>query len=76
MSVLSLEISVDVSVFFIGSQNYELQQTVKNFNQWETLNFDLSPYDGETLKRIILYFNKGEPCDDSVYYFDQIELKS
>lgn len=76
MSVLSLEKNVDVSVFFIGSQNYELQQTVENLNQWETLNFDLSPYNGETLKRVILYFDKGEPCDDSVYYFDQIELKS
>jgi hypothetical protein len=76
MSVFSLEKNVDVSVFFIGSQNYELQQTVENLNQWETLNFDLSPYNGETLKRVILYFDKGEPCDDSVYYFDQIELKS
>lgn len=76
MSVFSLEKNVDVSVFFIGSQNYELQQKVENLNQWETLNFDLSPYKGETLKRVILYFDKGEPCDDSVYYFDQIELKS
>ena len=76
MSVFSLEKNVDVSVFFIGSQNYELQQTVENLNQWETLNFDLSPYDGETLKRVILYFDKGDPCDDSVYYFDKIELKS
>ena len=76
MSVFSLEKNVDVSVFFIGSQNYELQQTVENLNQWETLNFDLSPYNGETLKRVILYFDKGDPCDDSVYYFDQIELKN
>ena len=76
MNVFSLEKKVEVSVFFIGSQNYELQQTVENLNQWETLNFDLSPYNGETLKRIILYFDKGDPCDDSVYYFDQIKLKS
>ena len=76
MSIFSLEKNVEVSVFFIGSQNYELQQTVENLNQWETLNFDLSPYNGETLKRVILYFDKGDPCDDSVYYFDQIELKS
>ena len=76
MSVFSLEKNVEVSVFFIGSQNYELQQTVENLNQWETLNFDLSAYNGETLKRFILYFDKGELCDDSVYYFDQIELKS
>lgn len=76
MSVFSLEKYVDVSIFFIGSQNYEILQTVENLNQWETLNFDLSPYNGETLKRVILYFDKGEPCDDSVYYFDQIKLKS
>ena len=76
MSVFSLEKNVEVSVFFIGSQNYELQQTVENLNQWESLNFDLSPYNGETLKRVILYFDKGDPCDDSVYYFDQIKLKS
>lgn len=76
MSVFSLEKNVEVTVFFIGSQNYELQQTVENLNQWESLNFDLSPYNGETLKRVILYFDKGDPCDDSVYYFDQIKLKS
>ena len=76
MSIFSLEKNVEVSVFFIGSQNYELKQTVENLNQWETINFDLSPYNGETLKRVILYFDKGEACDDSVYYFDQIELKS
>ena len=76
MSVFSLEKNVNVSVFFIGSQNYELQQTVENLNQWETINFDLSHYNGETLKRVILYFDKGEQCDDSIYYFDQIELKS
>ena len=76
MSVFSLEKYVDVSIFFIGSQNYEILQTVENLNQWETLNFDLSPYNGETLKRVILYFDKGEPCDDSVYYFDQIKLIS
>ena len=76
ISVFSLEKYVDVSIFFIGSQNYEILQTVENLNQWETLNFDLSPYNGETLKRVILYFDKGEPCDDSVYYFDQIKLKS
>ena len=76
ISVFSLEKSVDVSIFFIGSQNYELQQTVENLNQWNTLNFDLSAFNGETLKRIILYFDKGDPCDDSIYYFDQIKLKS
>ena len=76
ISVFSLEKSVDVSIFFIGSQNYELQQTVENSNQWNTLNFDLSAFNGETLKRIILYFDKGDPCDDSIYYFDQIKLKS
>ena len=76
MSIFSLEKNVEVSIFFIGSQNYELKQTVENLNQWETINFDLSPYNGETLKRVILYFDKGEPCDDSVYYFDHIELKS
>ena len=42
MSIFSLEKNVEVSVFFIGSQNYELQQTVENLNQWETINFDLS----------------------------------
>ena len=76
ISIFSLEKNVEVSVFFIGSQNYELKQTVENLNQWETINFDLSPYNGETLKRVILYFDKGKQCDDSVYYFDHIELKS
>ncbi|MEC8090459.1 MAG: PKD domain-containing protein [Bacteroidota bacterium] len=67
---------INVSVFFIGSQNFELLQTMEKLNQWETLNFDLSTYEGETIKRIILYFDKGVTCDGSVHYFDQIELKS
>ncbi len=76
MNVFFTDRSFDVSVFFIGSENYEIVQTSDKLNQWETLNFDLSPYNGETLKRVILYFDKGEPCDDSVLYFDQIKLKS
>lgn len=76
INVLFTERSFDVSVYFIGSENYEIVQTTDKLNQWETLNFDLSQYEGETIKRILMYFDKGQACDDSVLYFDQIKLKS
>ena len=68
------EQTVDVNILFVGSQIFNITQSVTKTGAREKLSFDLSPYHGDTISRILIYFDKGEACDDSIYYFDNIQL--
>ncbi len=68
------EQTVDVNILFVGSQVFNITQSTTKSAAWEKLTFDLSAYHGGTITRILIYFDKGETCDDSVYYFDNIQL--
>ena len=68
------EKTVDVNILFVGSKIFNITQSVTKTGAWEKLSFDLSPHHGETISRLLIYFDKGEACDDSIYYFDNIQL--
>ena len=68
------EKTVDVNILFVGSKILNITQSVTKTGAWEKLSFDLSPHHGETISRLLIYFDKGEACDDSIYYFDNIQL--
>ncbi len=55
-------------------QEVQVQNTVAD--QWETLTFDFSAIDqSQTYQKIVIFFDFGNPGDDSKYYFDNINLQ-
>ncbi|SDS30385.1 hypothetical protein [Gramella sp. MAR_2010_147] len=64
-----LENQADNSLF------YEVDAVTTVENQWEILEFDLSGADSSVdFGRVVLFFDFGNNGDDSVYYFDEIQL--
>ncbi|MDC8005155.1 PKD domain-containing protein [Aureisphaera galaxeae] len=43
-------------------------------NGWEQLSYDFSGAPSADYTRIVIFFDFGNPGDDSTYYFDEIEL--
>ena len=74
IDLYGVENTVDLNILFVGSQTFNMTQSLTAPDEWEKLSFDLSAHHGETLTRVILYFDKGETCEDEVYYFDNIQL--
>ena len=68
------EQTVNVNVLFVGPDIFDITQSTTNSGEWQKLTYDLSAYHGGSISRILIYFDKGETCDDSVYYFDNIQL--
>lgn len=50
----------------------ELVQTMSGIGAWEELTFDFSAHADKTFKSVIVYFDRNNPCDEAVYYFDDI----
>lgn len=51
----------------------ERTATISATGQWEELTFDFSDItDPNTYKNILIYFEKGAPCDEDLYYFDDL----
>lgn len=67
---LKLENSADNSQFF------EVDMNTTVTNSWEELVYDLSSAPAFNYDRIVLFFDFGVSGDDSVYYFDEINLVS
>ncbi len=51
----------------------DIVQTISEVGVWEELVFDFSAHSDKTFKSIIVYFDRDQPCDDAVYYFDDIK---
>lgn len=66
---LKLENSAD------GNQFVEVDATTSIANAWEELTFDLSAANTTfTYDRVVVFFDFGNAGDDSVYYYDEINL--
>ncbi|WP_299382288.1 PKD domain protein [uncultured Lacinutrix sp.] len=59
-----------------NSQFYETDLTTTTINEWETLVFDVSAASAFNYDRIVIFFDFGVAGDDSLYYFDEVELVS
>ena len=64
---LKLE-NADASIVY----EVDLESTV--LNQWEELVYDFSDAPEADYTRIVIFFDFGNPGDDSVYYYDQFQL--
>jgi len=55
---------------------YEVDITNTSENSWEELVYDFSGAPEADYVRFVIFFDFGNPGDDTVYYFDEIELSS
>ena len=68
------EQTVDVNILFVGADIFNITQSTTSSGEWQKLTYDLSAYHGGSISRILIYFDKAQTCDDSIYYFDNIQL--
>ena len=55
--------------------SYESDLVVSSSNTWEELNFDFSGADfSQEFHKVVIFFDFGNPGNDSTYYFDDIKL--
>jgi hypothetical protein len=57
-----------------ASVEYEIPVTNASVDAWEDLIFDFAGAPPAEYTRIVIFFDFGNVGDDSVYYFDEIEL--
>ena len=57
-----------------ASITYEVDVTTTVANQWENLLYDFSAAPIADYVRIVIFFDFGNAGDDSMYFFDEIEL--
>jgi len=58
-----------------GDINYEVDAYTTVSSQWEELTYDFAGVDiNNEYQKIVLFFDFGNPGDDAVYYFDDIQL--
>ncbi len=43
-------------------------------NEWEQLVYDFSGAPAADYTRIVIFFDFGNPGDDSIYYYDEFQL--
>ena len=53
---------------------HEVTLPTTTSNQWEELIFDFSDAPDEDFARVVIFFDFGNPGDDSIYYYDEFEL--
>jgi len=57
-----------------ASTTYEVDLESTVLNEWEELVYDFSDAPEADYTRIVIFFDFGNPGDDSVYYYDQFQL--
>lgn len=57
-----------------GDNSFEVDLNTTVINQWEELVFDFSGAPDFNYDRVVIFFDFGVAGDDSVYYFDEIEI--
>ena len=65
---LKLENSAD------GAESYEVDLNTTVVNEWEELVYDFSAAPAFNYDRVVVFFDFGVAGDDSVYYYDEIEV--
>jgi hypothetical protein len=50
----------------------ERTATITATGEWQELTFDFSDITTNTFKNVLVYFDRGAPCDGDVYYFDDL----
>jgi len=53
---------------------FEVDATNSTTNAWEELTYDFSGAPSADYVRVVIFFDFGNPGDDSVYYFDEFAL--
>jgi hypothetical protein len=51
---------------------YDRVASITQVGEWQELTFDFSDVTTGTSKSMIIYFDRDQPCDGDVYYFDDI----
>lgn len=46
--------------------------SITQLGEWQELTFDFSGVNTGTFKNMVIYFDRGAPCDGDVYYFDDL----
>lgn len=46
---------------------------ITQVGEWQELTFDFSDVNTGTYKSMIIYFERNQPCDGDVYYFDDVK---
>ncbi|MCE2895507.1 MAG: DUF5011 domain-containing protein [Flammeovirgaceae bacterium] len=54
------------------SPAYDRVASITQVGVWQELTFDFSDVTTGTSKSMIIYFDRDQPCDGDVYYFDDI----
>lgn len=57
-----------------GDNSFEVDLVTTTTNEWEELTYDFSAAPAFNYDRVVVFFDFGVPGDDSVYYFDEMEL--
>ncbi|HRW96421.1 MAG TPA: hypothetical protein P5104_02730 [Bacteroidales bacterium] len=57
-----------------GAEAYEVDMTTTVSNTWEELKFDFSAAPDFTYDRVVIFFDFGNPGDDTTYYIDDLTL--
>jgi hypothetical protein len=57
-----------------ASTTYELDLESTVLNEWEELVYDFSDAPEADYTRIVIFFDFGNPGNDSIYYYDQFQL--
>lgn len=55
-------------------ENYEVDINTSTADSWEELVFDFSEAPAYNLDRVVVFFDFGNPGDETIYYFDEIQL--
>lgn len=53
---------------------HEVDMNTTTANAWEELTYDFSGAPAADYMRVVIFFDFGNPGDDSVYYYDEFEL--
>jgi hypothetical protein len=57
-----------------GANSFEVDLNTTVANSWEELTYDFSAAPAFNYDRVVIFFDFGVSGDDSVYYYDEIEL--
>ncbi|MUP44940.1 hypothetical protein E0K83_04170 [Gramella sp. BOM4] len=57
-----------------ASITHEVDLTTSVANQWENLDYNFSGAPAADYVRVVIFFDFGNPGDDSEYYYDEIQL--
>ena len=73
-SDITIKLKIEDQMGDNGGITHEVDITNTTANEWEELVYDFSDAPDADYVRIVIFFDFGNPGDDSEYYFDEIKL--